>query len=224
MRVLVVEDEHKLAAYLQKGLNEQGFVVDIARNGIDGRHLAVEGEYELIILDVMLPGMDGFAVLGEIRKVHATPVLMLTARDRVEDRVRGLQGGADDYLVKPFSFSELLARVRAVLRRSGPPQEANSLRVADLELDLVKRKAFRAGQRLALTAKEFTLLALLMRRSGEILSRTTLSEQVWDMNFNSDTNVVEVAVRRLRAKLDDPFPTKLLHTVRGMGYVLEERL
>jgi two-component system, OmpR family, copper resistance phosphate regulon response regulator CusR len=223
MRVLVIEDEHKLAAYLQKGLSEQGFVVDIARNGIDGRHLAVEGEYELIILDVMLPGVDGYAVLSEIRKAHKTPVLMLTARDRVEDRVRGLQGGADDYLVKPFAFSELLARIRAVLRRSGPPQEANSLRVADLELDLVKRKAFRAGQRLALTAKEFTLLALLMQRSGEILARTTLAEQVWDMNFDSDTNVVEVAVRRLRAKLDDPFPTKLLHTVRGMGYVLEDR-
>ncbi|NKE68638.1 response regulator [Ramlibacter sp. RBP-2] len=223
MRVLVIEDEHKLAAYLQKGLNEQGFVVDIARNGIDGRHLAVEGDYELIILDVMLPGVDGYAVLSEIRKARKTPVLMLTARDRVEDRVRGLQGGADDYLVKPFAFSELLARIRAVLRRSGPPQETNSLRVADLELDLVKRKAFRAGQRLALTAKEFTLLALLMKRSGEILARTTLAEQVWDMNFDSDTNVVEVAVRRLRVKMDDPFPKKLLHTVRGMGYVLEDR-
>ena len=224
MRVLVVEDEHKLADYLHKGLTEHGFVVDVARNGIDGRHLALEGEYDLLILDVMLPGIDGFSVLSAVRKRHGTPVLMLTARDRVEDRVRGLQEGADDYLVKPFAFSELLARVRALLRRSGQAQsEPNVLRLADLELDLVRRKAWRGSERLALTAKEFSLLALLLRRQGEILARTTLAEQVWDMNFDSDTNVVEVAIRRLRAKLDDPYPTKLLHTVRGMGYVLENR-
>lgn len=224
MRVLVVEDEHKLAEYLHKGLTEHGFVVDVARNGIDGRHLALEGEYDLLILDVMLPGIDGFSVLSAVRKRHGTPVLMLTARDRVEDRVRGLQEGADDYLVKPFAFSELLARVRALLRRSGQAQsEPNVLRLADLELDLVRRKAWRGSERLALTAKEFSLLALLLQRQGEILARTTLAEQVWDMNFDSDTNVVEVAIRRLRAKLDDPFPTKLLHTVRGMGYVLESR-
>ncbi len=224
MRVLVVDDEHKLAEYLRKGLSEHGFVVDVARNGIDGRHLALEGEYDLLILDVMLPGIDGFSVLAEVRKRHRMPVLMLTARDRVEDRVRGLQEGADDYLVKPFAFSELLARVRALLRRSGQaPSEPNTLRLSDLELDLVRRKAWRGGERLALTAKEFSLLALLLRRQGEILARTTLAEQVWDMNFDSDTNVVEVAIRRLRAKLDDPFPTKLLHTVRGMGYVLEDR-
>ncbi len=224
MRILVVEDELKLAEYLRKGLSEQGFIVDLARNGIDGRHLATEGQYDLIVLDVMLPGMDGFAVLAALRLTHRTPVLMLTARDRVEDRVRGLHGGADDYLLKPFAFTELLARIRALLRRSGQPQsEATTLRLADLELDLLRRKAMRAGQRLALTAKEFSLLALLLRRSGEVLARTTLAEQVWDMNFDSDTNVVDVAVRRLRAKLDDPFPTKLLHTVRGMGYVLEHR-
>ncbi len=231
MRLLVVEDEPKLADYLQKGLSENGFVVDVARNGIDGRHLATEGEYDLVLLDVMLPGIDGFGVLKSLRERPApkgpTPVLMLTARDKVEDRVRGLQDGADDYLVKPFAFSELLARIGALLRRGGGGNgggaNGTQLKLADLELDLASRKAWRAGQRLELTAKEFTLLTLLLRRRGQILSRTTLAEQVWDMNFDSDTNVVEVAVRRLRAKLDDPFPAKLLHTVRGMGYVLEER-
>lgn len=224
MRVLLVEDEPKLAEYLRKGLTENGFVVDVAHDGIDGRHLAVEGEYDLVVLDVMLPGVDGFSVLASLRKLRKTPVLMLTARDRVEDKVRGLQEGADDYLVKPFAFSELLARIRALLRRSGPAQaELNTLRLADLEVDLVRRKATRGGERLGLTAKEFALLALLLQRNGEILARTTLAEHVWDMNFDGATNVVEVAVRRLRAKLDDPFPTKLLHTVRGMGYVLEVR-
>jgi two-component system, OmpR family, copper resistance phosphate regulon response regulator CusR len=224
MRVLIVEDERKLADYLCKGLSEHSFVVDVARNGIDGQHLAMEGQYDLLILDVMLPGIDGLALLAEVRKRKGTPVLMLTARDSIEDRVLGLQQGADDYLVKPFAFSELLARMRALLRRGGQKQqEAIVLRVAELELDLVRRKASRAGQRLDLTAKEFSLLQLLLQRKGEILARTTLAEQVWDMNFDSDTNVVEVAVRRLRMKLDDPFETKLLHTVRGMGYVLEDR-
>ena len=227
MRLLVVEDELKLAQYLHKGLSENGHVVDLAHDGIEGRRLAIGGEYDLVLLDVMLPGVDGFGVLAEMRRQgRKTPVLMLTARDKVEDRVRGLEGGADDYLVKPFAFSELLARVGALLRRgaaTGPAQQATELRLADLEMDLVARRATRAQQRLDLTAKEFNLLALLLRRRGQILSRTTLAEQVWDMNFDSDTNVVEVAVRRLRAKLDDPFPRKLLHTVRGMGYVLEER-
>jgi two-component system copper resistance phosphate regulon response regulator CusR len=172
----------------------------------------------------MLPGIDGFGVLKAMRERGQTPVLMLTARDKVEDRVRGLQDGADDYLVKPFAFSELLARVGALLRRGAAVSVATTqMRLADLELDLASRKAHRDGKRLDLTAKEFTLLTLLLRRRGQILSRTTLAEQVWDMNFDSDTNVVEVAVRRLRAKLDDPFPSKLLHTVRGMGYVLEDR-
>jgi two-component system, OmpR family, copper resistance phosphate regulon response regulator CusR len=225
MRLLVIEDESKLAAYLQKGLSENGYVVDVAANGIDGRHLALEGLYDLFVLDVMLPGIDGFGVLKAIRTRGNAPVLMLTARDKIDDRVRGLQEGADDYLVKPFAFSELLARVGALLRRGGGNGNGltTQLKLADLEVDLASRKAYRAGQRLELTAKEFTLLTLLLRRRGQILSRTTLAEQVWDMNFDSDTNVVEVAVRRLRAKMDDPFPVKLLHTVRGMGYVLEDR-
>ena len=225
MRLLVIEDEFKLADYLHKGLSESGYVVDVARDGIEGRRLATQGEYDLLLLDLMLPGIDGFGVLKGVRERGNTPVLMLTARVKVEDRVRGLQEGADDYLVKPFAFSELLARVGALLRRGANGSGLNStqLRVADLEVDLVSRKAHRAEKRLDLTAKEFSLLSLLMRRRGQILSRTTLAEQVWDMNFDSDTNVVEVAVRRLRAKLDDPFTPKLLHTVRGMGYVLEER-
>ncbi|MBO1015311.1 heavy metal response regulator transcription factor [Achromobacter sp. SD115] len=222
MRILVIEDEPKLADYLKKGLSEQSHVVDLARDGVDGLHLALEGVYDLIVLDVMLPGVDGFGVLAAVREQKDTPILMLTARDAVEDRVRGLEGGADDYLVKPFAFSELLARVQALLRR-GRSQEPTLLRLADLELDLARRRAQRGGRRLDLTAKEFNLLALLLRRHGQVLSRTTLAEQVWDMNFDSDTNVIDVAVRRLRSKLDDPYDTKLLHTVRGMGYVLESR-
>ena len=215
-----------MADYLRKGLTESGYVVDVAVDGIDGTHLAVQGSYDLVLLDVMLPGIDGFGVLKALRQERDTPVLMLTARDRLEDKVRGLQDGADDYLAKPFAFSELLARVQALLRRGGAErstQEVTAFRIADLEVDLVRRKAVRSGKRLDLTAKEFALLALLLRRRGEVLSRTVLAEQVWDMNFDSDTNVVEVAVRRLRGKLDEPFETKLLHTVRGMGYVLEDR-
>ena len=225
MRVLVVEDEPKLVQYLHQGLSENGYVVDVARDGIEGRYLALEGDYQLVVLDIMLPGIDGFGVLSALRQKRGTPVLMLTARDRVEDRVQGLQAGADDYLVKPFAFSELLARVGALLRRGPTATESTNTRMAvsDLEMDLLSRKAWRAGQRLDLTAKEFSLLALLARRKGQILSRTTIAEQVWDMNFDSDTNVVEVAVRRLRSKMDDPFKPKLLHNVRGMGYVLEER-
>jgi two-component system copper resistance phosphate regulon response regulator CusR len=227
MRLLVIEDEIKLAAYLHKGLSENGHVVDLAHDGIEGRRLALGGDYDLVLLDIMLPGVDGFGVLRSIRaEKRNLPVLMLTARDAVADRVQGLEQGADDYLVKPFAFSELLARVGALLRRGqngAGAAPATQLALADLEVDLIARRAARAGERLDLTAKEFNLLALLLRRRGQILSRTTLAEQVWDMNFDSDTNVVEVAVRRLRAKLDDPFPAKLLHTVRGMGYVLEDR-
>ncbi|CAB3834908.1 MAG: heavy metal response regulator transcription factor [Achromobacter pulmonis] len=222
MRILVIEDEPKLADYLKKGLSEQSHVVDLARDGVNGLHLALEVAYDLIVLDVMLPGVDGFGILAAVRANKDTPILMLTARDAVEDRVRGLEGGADDYLVKPFAFSELLARVQALLRR-GRSQEPTVFRLADLELDLARRKVARGGRRLDLTAKEFNLLALLLRRQGQVLSRTTLAEQVWDMNFDSDTNVIDVAVRRLRGKLDDPFEAKLLHTVRGMGYVLEAR-
>lgn len=225
MRILVIDDEIKLAEYLRQGLSENGYVVDVAHNGIDGCHLAIHGEYDLVILDVMLPGVDGLSALQALRQAKPLPVLMLSARDTVEDRVRGLQCGADDYLAKPFAFSELLARVQALLRRGASLSQVQPtvLRLADLELDLLRRKARRGEKRLDLTAKEFNLLALLLRRSGEVLSRTVLAEQIWDMNFDSNTNVVEVAIRRLRAKLDDPFATKLLHTVRGMGYVLETR-
>jgi two-component system copper resistance phosphate regulon response regulator CusR len=224
VRLLVIEDEFKLGEYLKKGLDENGYTTELARNGLDGQFRALQGDHDLVVLDVGLPGIDGFSILKSLRQRRKTPVLMLTARDRVEDRVRGLHEGADDYLVKPFAFPELLARVRALLRRSGPAQAETGLpKIADLELDLVRRRAFRGRQQLLLTSKEFALLALLVRRNGEILARTTIAEQVWDMNFDSDTNYVEVAVRRLRAKLDDPFTHKLLHTVRGMGYVLEDR-
>ncbi len=226
MKLLVVEDEIKLAEYLRKGLTEEGYVVDLAHNGVDGLHLAMEGDYKLLVLDGNLPGVDGLGVLAALRQSKQTPVLMLTARGRVEDRVRGLQSGADDYLVKPFAFSELVARIEVLLRRSGPSpgvDGASVLALADLEVDLLRRRATRAGQRLNLTAKEFTLLVLLLRRQGEVLSRTEIAEQVWDMNFDSDTNVIDVAVRRLRGKLDAPFERTLLHTVRGMGYVLEVR-
>ena len=223
MRILVVEDESKTAAYLRKGLLESGFVVDVSNRGDDGLHMALTQQYDLIILDVMLPARDGCAVLDAIRKAgKQTPVLILTALNSVPDRVKGLERGADDYLVKPFAFSELLARIRSILRRS-PGRQPETLRVADLELDLVRHRVMRGDRRLDLTAKEFVLLSLLVRRQGEVLSRTLIAEQVWDMHFDSDTNVVDVAVRRLRLKVDDPFPVKLIHTVRGLGYVLEQR-
>ena len=220
MRILVVEDEVKAADYLRKGLGESGYVVEVAHNGIDGQFMAQESEFDLVILDVMLPGIDGWQLLQIIRRKSQVPVLFLTARDAVEDRVKGLELGADDYLVKPFAFSELLARVRTLLRR-GTTREPERLHVADLELDLLRRRATRAGRRIDLTAKEFALLELLLRRQGEVLPRSLIASQVWDMNFDSDTNVIEVAVRRLRAKIDDDFEPKLIYTVRGMGYVLE---
>ncbi|MFZ2986845.1 heavy metal response regulator transcription factor [Ideonella sp.] len=226
MKLLVVEDEIKLAEYLRKGLGEEGYVVELAHNGVDGLHLAMQGNHDLIVLDCMLPGIDGLGVLAALRLSKQTPVLMLTARQRVEDRVKGLQAGADDYLLKPFAFSELVARIQVLLRRARPTRESDDatiLVLADLELDLVRRKATRAGRRLDLTAKEFVLLTLLLRRQGEVLSRTEIAEQVWDINFDSATNVIDVAVRRLRGKLDAPFERTLLHTARGMGYVLEAR-
>jgi two-component system copper resistance phosphate regulon response regulator CusR len=222
VRLLLAEDEVHAGEYLVKGLGENGFVVDWVRDGLDAVHHAGASNYDLIVLDIGLPGLDGWSVLKEIRKRDQTPVLFLTARDRVEDRVRGLEIGADDYLVKPFAFSELLARVRALMRR-GKDRESDILKMDDLEVHLLRRRVERGGERIDLTAKEYALLLLLMRRRGEVLSRTLIAEQVWDMNFDSDTNVVEVAVRRLRAKIDEPFPRKLIHTVRGFGYVMEER-
>ncbi|MGC2639435.1 MAG: heavy metal response regulator transcription factor [Acidobacteriaceae bacterium] len=221
MKILVIEDEVKTSRFLRKGLSEAGFVVDVAADGVQGLHLALEVEFDLIILDVMLPGMDGWQVLTRLREAgRKVLLLMLTARDAVHERVRGFELGADDYLVKPFAFSELLARVRSLLRRS-TPRTQETIRAADLEIDLLRHRATRAGQKIDLTSKEFTLLSLLARRAGEVLSRTLIAEMVWDMNFDSDTNVVDVNVRRLRSKVDDPFSMKLIHTVRGAGYVLE---
>lgn len=222
MRILVVEDEHKTGQYLKKGLTEAGYVVDLAVDGVDGLHMATTLTYDLVVLDVMLPGKDGWQVLSELRAQRHTPVLFLTARDDLDDRIKGLDLGADDYMTKPFAFAELLARVRTILRR-GRTREPDVLQIGDLELNLLGHKAIRQGTSIALTAKEFLLLALLMRRQGEILPRSLIASQVWDVNFDSDTNIVDVTMRRLRVKIDDPFATKLIHTVRGMGYVLELR-
>jgi len=222
MRILIVEDEPKTAAYVCKGLMEQAYIVDVATDGIEGLHLATSGSYDLILLDVMLPGADGWTVLEALRRERQTPVLFLSARDEVEDRVKGLELGADDYLVKPFAFSELLARIRTLLRRGQTPIEQR-IKLADLDVDLVRRRVTRGGERIDLTAKEYALLDYFVRHIGEVMSRTLIAEHVWDMNFDSDTNVVDVAIRRLRAKLDDPFDTKLIHTIRGVGYVFDAR-
>ncbi|MFM0336004.1 heavy metal response regulator transcription factor IrlR [Paraburkholderia fungorum] len=222
MRILIVEDEAKTGKYLCKGLTEAGFIVDWVADGMTGQHLALTEDYDLIILDVMLPGLDGWTLLSQLRRTHSTPVLLLTARDDVGDKVRGLEMGGDDYLGKPFDFAELVARVRSILRR-GQGREAALLQVSNLTLDLTRRKATRQADTILLTSKEFALLWLLMRRRGEILSRSTIASQVWDMNFDSDTNVVDAAIRRVRAKVDDNYEPKLIHTVRGMGYVLEDR-
>ena len=223
MKILIVEDEPKTGDYLKQGLTEAGFVVDLARDGWDGLELARAGQYDVAVLDVMLPGLDGWQVLDGIRRAGLeTPVLFLTARDQVEDRVKGLELGADDYLVKHFAFAELLARVRSLSRRGRAGLEPTLLKVADLELDLLRRRASRGGRRIDLTAKEFALLELFMRRQGEVLPRSLIASQVWDMNFDSDTNVIDVAVRRLRVKIDEGHELKLIHTVRGMGYVLDD--
>lgn len=224
MKLLIVEDQTKTGQYLRQGLGEAGFNADLVADGITGQQLALSGEYALLILDVMLPGRDGWQILQAVRGAGLdTPVLFLTARDAIQDRVHGLELGADDYLVKPFAFSELLARVRSLLRRGSSTQQETALQLADLRLDLIRRRVERSGRRIDLTAKEFALLEMLLRRQGEVLPKSLIASQVWDMNFDSDTNVIEVAIRRLRIKIDDEFPSKLIHTVRGMGYVLEER-
>jgi two-component system copper resistance phosphate regulon response regulator CusR len=222
VKLLVIEDDKSTGSYLRQGLTEHGFVVDLAADGADGGHLALTGNYDLVVLDVMLPGRSGWEIIKDLRARKDTPVLILSARDKLTDRVKGLELGADDYLVKPFAFSELLARVRTLLRRGKAVQPEN-LRIADLEMDVVRRRVARAAKQIDLTPKEFALLHLLMSHEGEALSRTLIAEQVWDMNFDSDTNVVDVAIRRLRAKVDDPFPRRLIHTIRGVGYVCEAR-
>jgi len=222
VKILIAEDEPKTGVYLRQGLTEAGFVVDLVTNGIDAAQQAFDDEYDLLILDVMMPGLDGWEVLEKVRAADKeTPALFLTARDQVEDRVKGLELGADDYLIKPFAFSELLARVRSLLRRGAGTQVQTTLTVEDLHLDLLKRRVERGGKRIDLTAKEFLLLELLLRRRGEVLSKSLIASKVWDINFDSDTNIIEVAIRRLRAKVDDEFPVKLIHTVRGMGYFID---
>ena len=222
MKILVAEDEPKTGVYLKQGLAEAGFVVVLVTNGIDAVQQAHDEEYDLLILDVMMPGLDGWQVLERARAAGSeTPALFLTARDQVEDRVKGLELGADDYLVKPFAFSELLARVRSLLRRGTNATVQTSLAIADMQVDLLKRRVERGGKRIDLTAKEFMLLELLLRRRGEVLSKSLIASKVWDINFDSDTNIIEVAIRRLRAKIDDDFPVKLIQTVRGMGYFID---
>lgn len=222
MRILVIEDEPKTAAYLRKGLSESGFIVDVAADGEEGLLLALTRSYDLLVCDVMLPRVDGWAVVKQLRERELDlPIILLTARDAVDDRVKGLNLGADDYLAKPFAFSELLARVRSVMRRGGP-RHAERIAIENLEIDLVRHRVSRGGVELTLAPKEFSLLSLLARRRGEVLSRTIIAEEVWDMNFEGDTNVVDVAIRRLRSKVDDPFERKLIETVRGMGYVIRD--
>ena len=219
MRLLVVEDESKTGDYLKQGLSEAGFQVSLARNGLDGHHLAMTDLFDVIILDVMLPDVSGWKILQSLREAdNKTPVLFLSARDSIDDRVKGLELGADDYLIKPFAFAEVLARVRTLIRRGVVQTVDDILIVADLEMDIPKRKIQRAGKRILLSNKEFSLLELLLRREGEVLPRSLIASQVWDMNFDSDTNVIDVAIRRLRAKIDDDFSLKLIQTVRGMGY------
>lgn len=221
MRILLIEDEKKTAAFLAQGLRESGFAVQVAGDGVSGLELARDGSFDLLIVDVMLPKKDGWAVVRELRAGGVrTPVLFLTARDRVEDRVKGLELGADDYLVKPFAFAELMARVRSLLRRSGAPAE-DQLRVADLEIDLQRNRATRGGEALNLTPKEFLLLAHLVRAGGEVVSRAEIVAHVWDIGFMPGTNVVDVVVRRMRAKVDDPFKVKLVRTIRGVGYAIK---
>jgi len=222
MRILIVEDEAKMASYLRQGLTEASYTVDIATNGRDGLFLALHEAFDLVVLDVMLPELDGFEVLRRLREQKSTPVLLLTARDTVDDKVAGLELGADDYLPKPFAYAEFLARIRSLLRRA-PRSVRDTLQIADLDVDLIRRRVRRGDTRIDLTAQEFALLQLLAEREGEVLTRTFITSQIWDMNFDSDTNVVDAAIKRLRAKIDNAYEHKLIHTIRGMGYVLEDR-
>lgn len=217
MKILVIEDDPKTGDYLKKGLRESGYSVDLSRTGTDGLQMALGGAYDLVVLDVSLPGIDGWQIMPALREKGDVRVLFLTARDQLSDRIRGLELGADDYLVKPFSFTELVLRIRTLLRR-GPTREADVYEIAGLHLDALRRKVTREGAEIALTNKEFLLLHLLVKRQGEALSRTLIASEVWNMNFDSDTNVVDVAVKRLRAKVDKPFATPLIHTVRNVGY------
>ena len=221
MRILLIEDEKKTAAFLAKGLQESDFIVEVAGDGAAGLELALARTFDLLIVDVMLPKKDGWTVVAELRATgNRTPVLFLTARDQVEDRVKGLELGADDYLVKPFAFAELMARVRSLLRRASPTPAEETLRLRDLEIDTQRHRAVRGGVALNLTPKEFLLLTHLVRAGGEVVSRAEIVAHVWDMAFVPDTNVVDVVVRRMRAKVDDPFETKLVRTIRGVGYAI----
>jgi two-component system copper resistance phosphate regulon response regulator CusR len=217
MKILVIEDDLKTGNYLKSGLRESGYAVDLARTGTDGLHMALANDYDLVVLDAMLPGIDGWQIMPTLREKRDLRVLFLTARDQLNDRIRGLELGADDYLVKPFSFTELVLRIRTLLRR-GAAREAEFHEFADLKLDVLRRKVTRNGTEIALTNKEFLLLHLLIKRQGEALSRTLIASEVWNMNFDSDTNVVDVAIKRLRAKVDQPFEKRLIHTVRSVGY------
>lgn len=223
MHILIIEDELKTSGFLKKGFSECGVVADVAQDGEEGLLLALTGEYDMVILDVMLPKQDGWSVIREMRRrKNATPVIMLTARDAIPDRIKGFELGVDDYLIKPFAFSELLVRISAILRR-GPALKEDVLRVADLDIDLVRGRATRNGKRLDLTPKEYALLSLFVRSSGKILTKSVIAEQIWNLHYGADTNIIEVHINRLRAKVDGPFEKKLIHTLRGRGYVLEDR-
>ncbi|MCK6264499.1 heavy metal response regulator transcription factor [Vibrio sp. ZSDE26] len=224
MKLLIVEDEAKTGSYLKKGFTESGYIVDLASDGVDGLYQATSQHYDLVILDIMLPNLNGWQVLQTMRSsgLH-TPIIILSAKDQVEDRVKGLELGANDYVVKPFAFVELLARVKNALRvQNGHTKSDTTLAIADLSLNLLKRTAHRNGDNITLTSKEFSLLELFMKKRGEVMSRSLIASLIWDMNFDSDTNVIDVAVKRLRSKIDKPYEIKLIHTVRGMGYKLDD--